>query len=280
VWIKKSEVRELSGNIRKIIDGQSVDLRDNREGGWGILKNDIHTLAYRKNEQVDILQKERNAMSDTLVNISHQIKTPLTSMMIMAELLENALTAGETPADKQTEFLSNIKAGLARMEWFAYALLKIAKLDAGAVEFKTETIPSNELIGLALEPLQILLDVKNQGIEIVNGAELPCDRRWTSEALTNLIKNASEASPDGGAIRIECGSNPICKWISVTDSGNGIEKNKIYKLFKRFEGSNHEKGCGIGLPLALAIMRGQNGDIEIDGGGNGQGAVFTLKFFK
>jgi len=122
--------------------------------------------------------------------------------------------------------------------------------------------------------------VKNQHVDVVHSAEFLCDRRWTSEALTNLIKNASEASPDGGTIRIESGTNPICKWISITDSGTGIEKSKIFSLFKRFEGSSHEKGYGIGLPLALAIMRGQNGDIEVDGGGNGQGATFTLKFFK
>ena len=103
---------------------------------------------------------------------------------------------------------------------------------------------------------------------------------WTGEALTNIIKNASEVSPEGSIIHIEAGTNPICKWISVTDSGAGIEKSKIFNLFKRFEGSGHDKGHGVGLPLALAIMRGQNGDIEADGGGNGKGATFTLKFYK
>ena len=274
VWIKKAEVKKLSGNIRKIIDGQTVDLRDNCEGEWGMLKNDIHTLAYRQKEQVDVLQKERAAMTDTLVNISHQIKTPLTSMMIMADLLENA------PPGKQAEFLSNIKAGLVRMEWLASALLKIAKLDAGAVEFEADAIYSSELINLALAPLQILLELKNQSVEIEGSINMLCDRRWTGEALTNLIKNASEISPEGSIIRIETGTNPICKWISVTDSGTGIEKSKIFSLFKRFEGSNHDKGYGIGLPLALAIMRGQNGDIEVDGGGNGKGATFTLKLFR
>jgi len=195
-------------------------------------------------------------------------------MMIMADLLENA------PPDKQTEFLSNIKAGLVRMEWFASALLKIAKLDAGVVEFGVDTISSGELISVALEPLQILLELKNQSVDYVGDIPLLCDRRWTVEALSNIIKNASEISPENSIIRIETGANPICKWISVTDSGVGIEKSKIFNLFKRFEGSSQDKGHGVGLPLALAIMRGQNGDIEVDGGGNGKGATFTLKFFK
>jgi len=274
VWVKKSEIKTLSNNIRKIIDGQEIDLRDNAEGIWGMLKNDIHTLAYHKVEEADVLQKERNAMTDTLVNISHQIKTPLTSMMIMADLLENA------PHDKKIEFLKNMKEGLVRMEWFASALLKIAKFDAGAVEFSLENILSSDLVKLALEPFQILLEIKNQSVEIVGDVNLLCDKRWTGEALSNIIKNASESSPKNGIIRIEAGNSPICKWISVTDSGEGIEKNKIGSLFRRFEASGSGKGYGIGLPLALAITRGQNGDIEVDGGGNGRGATFALKFFK
>ena len=274
MWIRKRDIKKLSDDIRKIIDGQELDIRDNREGVWGILKNDIHTLANLKNEQVDSLQRERDAMGDTLANISHQIKTPLTSMMIMADLLDNA------PPDKHTEFLMNMKTGLTRLEWLATALLKMAKLDAGAVDFTKEHIQTDILINLALEPLQILLDVKNQSIDVSGGAKLYCDKRWTAEALTNVIKNASDYSPEGGKIRIESGMNPICSWIAVTDSGEGIAGSKISGLFRRFEGSRSDKGYGIGLPLALAIMRGQNGDIEIDGGGKGSGATFTLKIYK
>ena len=166
------------------------------------------------------------------------------------------------------------------MEWLVSALLKMAKLDAGAVEFSKETIQSDVLIDIALEPLQILLDIKNQNVQISGGIELFCDKRWTGEALTNILKNASEYSPDGGNIRIESGVNPICTWISVTDSGEGIANNKIANLFKRFEGSQSDKGYGIGLPLALAIMRSQNGDIEVNGGKNGSGAIFTIKLYK
>jgi len=274
VWINKRDIKELSDNIRRIIDGQDIDLRDNREGVFGILKNDIHTLANQKNEQYNALQNERDVMRDTLTNISHQIKTPLTSMMIMADLLETA------PQDKQTEFLSNIRVGLMRLEWLASALLKMAKLDAGAVEFSQVTVSSDTLVDIALEPLQVLLDIKDQSVEIAGTIDLVCDKRWTVEALTNVIKNASEYSPQGSKISIESGMNPICSWISITDSGTGIPSSKIASLFKRFEGSRSDKGYGIGLPLALAIMRGQNGDIEVNGGGNNIGATFTLKFYR
>ena len=276
--ISSSEIKKLSADIRKIIDGQPIDLRENQEGIWQILKNDIHTLANLKNEQMRALRRERDVMADTLSNISHQLKTPLTSMMIMTDLLES--TMSETDG-KQVEFLSNIKIGLTRMEWLVSALLKMAKLDAGAIEFLHDGVQSSELINSALEPLLVLLDIKNQTIEISGEAELFCDKRWTAEALSNVLKNASEYSPESGKIHIEVGANPICKWISVTDSGAGIPANKIGGLFRRFAGSRSEKGYGIGLPLARAIMRGQDGDIEVIGGNKNkaQGTTFTLKFF-
>jgi len=265
--VRKSEIEKLSDDIRKLIDGQNIDIRDNSEGVWKILKNDIHTLASLKNEQVDVLGQERDTMKNTLENISHQIKTPLTSMLLMADLLENS------PPDKQAEFISNIKTGLTRLDWLATILLKMAKLDARAVDFSKERIQSGELIKLALEPLQILLDVNNQTIAVSSSIDLFCDKQWTAEALTNIIKNALEYSPNGSTITIESGTNPICSWISVTDSGTGISNSDIPKLFKRFEGSRSDKGFGVGLPLALAIMRGQNGDIEVEK------STFTLKFY-
>jgi signal transduction histidine kinase len=213
-------------------------------------------------------------LKETLADISHQLKTPLTSMSLMADLLENA------PREKQAEFIANIRSSLTRTEWLVSTLLKMAKLEAGAIEFSYAAISSENLIGLALEPLQIMLDVKNQQTEISGDEELFCDRRWTAEALTNVLKNASEHSPDNSTLAIRADANPICAYVSVTDSGSGIAKSDIANLFKRFQGARSDAGYGIGLPLALAIMRSQNGDIEVNGGGGGMGATFTLKFFK
>ena len=274
MWIKKQEIAELSQNIRKIIDGQDIDLRLSQEGAWNILKNDIHILAKLKNEQVSILEQDKHMLKDTLADISHQLKTPLTSMMIMADLLEDA------PPEKQAEFISNIKVGLARTEWLVSALLKMAKLEAGAVEFSPEIISSTDLINQAIAPLQIQLELKNQCSQIIGEAKLYCDKRWTGEALANIIKNASEHSPAGTTIRIESGLNPICNWISVTDNGPGLTTAQIAKIFRRFESSQNDAGYGIGLPLALAIMRSQNGDLEVLGGGSDAGATFTLKLFR
>ena len=269
--IKRREVEQLSVCIRRIIDGQAVDMRDNLEGRLSILKNDIHILACRLNEQAGTLQKEKIALADTLADISHQLKTPLTAMMVMVELLE------DVSAEKHAEFITNLKQGLTQTGWLVNSLLKMAKLGSGSVVFTPVSITASALLDLALQPLQILLDIKNQQVNLRGNAELICDKNWTTEALTNVIKNASEHSPESSAIEVAAGHNPLARWLSVTDMGKGIPVTEIKSVFRRFGGS--KKGTGIGLPLALAIMQGQNGDIEIDGGGSGQGATFMLKFY-
>lgn len=128
--------------------------------------------------------------------------------------------------------------------------------------------------------MRILLDVNGQGIEVLNDTGIECDRRWTAEALTNIIKNAIEHSPDGSRIEIDSGSNAIYKWISVRDHGAGMNKASYAALFQRFRYSTNENGFGIGMPLALSIMRGQGGDIDIEAPREGNGTVFILKFFK
>ena len=273
MWIRRSSVKKLSDDVKRLIAGADVDIRDNREGSLRILRNDIQTLAAYKKEQVDILQQERDILSDTLADISHQIKTPLTSMMIMSDLLEGA------PPEKQAEFISNIQSSLSKTEWLVSALLKMAKLDAKSVEFRVEQVDSNDLIEAAISPFKIQLELREQVVELVGTEKFICDKRWTVEALSNVIKNASEYSPDGGVIKIEVGANPICRWISVTDSGKGLSRMQIAKIFKRFEASNNPSGYGIGLPLALTIMKSQLGDIDVDGGGKGDGARFILKFY-
>jgi signal transduction histidine kinase len=276
MFIKKGEIEKLSADIRRIIDGQAIDLRDNLEGRLSILKNDIHTLAGSLNEQATHLQKEKSALANTLADISHQLKTPLTAMMVMTELLETA------PPEKIAEFILNLKQGLAQTGWLVNALLKMARLESGNVSFSPIEIPAEALLELALQPLQILLDIKDQRVEFSPPGDivLYCDKNWTAEALTNILKNASEHSPEGGIIEISAGVNPLCKWLKITDAGKGIPYTEIKGLFQRFGGSHKGRGTGIGLPLALAILRGQNGDIEVDGGGNKKGASFTMKFYK
>lgn len=265
---------QLSESIRQAIDGESVDFRDNHEGAWSLLKNDIHTLNQLKSEEGHQLERERNHMSESLADIAHQLKTPITSMLLMADLLEDA------PPEKQVEFIHNIKSGLSRMEWLVTVLLKMARLDSGNVTFNRQRVQSNDLIEEAIKPLAILLEIKEQRLEVSGQVDYWCDKSWTVEALSNVIKNASEHSPVGGRITILCGENPLYTWLSVEDSGNGLSQEGLRSLFQRFEYSDNIKGFGIGLPLALSIMREQKGEIEVEAGGKGRGACFTMKLYK
>ena len=129
MWIKKKEVEQLSEFVKGYISGEELDIRDNREGVFNILKNDIYSLVKKKNEQIKVIKSERDNLSDYMADISHQLKTPITSMMIMADLLEEAETG------KQAEFIHNIQVSLNKMEWLVGALLKMAKLDAHAIDF-------------------------------------------------------------------------------------------------------------------------------------------------
>ena len=274
MWIRKKEIEQLSDFVKGYISGEELDIRDNREGAFSVLKNDIYSLVNKKNEQIKAIESERDILSDYMADISHQLKTPITSMMIMADLLEGA------EPEKQAEFIHNIRFSLNKMEWLVGALLKMAKLDAHVIDFVKKDVKASELVEAVKPSVAILLDVNNQTLELKNDCVINCDKRWTVEALTNIVKNAIEYSPKDQVIEIDSGTNPMYDWISVKDSGNGIGKEQYAALFKRFENSTNENGFGIGMPLALSIVKGQGGTIDVDLGGEGQGSTIVIKFFK
>ena len=274
MWIRKKEITELSDAVRACMEGECKDIRDNKEGEFSILKNDIYALACAQQERIGQLEQERNVLSEYMADISHQLKTPITSMLIMADLLD-----GANP-EKQQEFIGNIKMSLTKMEWLVSGLLKMAKLDSKAVEFHPTVTKVSELVAAIKPSVEVLLDVNNQTMHVEHDMEILCDKRWTTEAFLNIVKNAIEHSGEGGSIVIDSGDNPIYQWISILDSGEGMKEEQYAALFKRFEHSTNENGFGIGMPLALSIIRGQGGDIDIDFGGNGKGATFFIKFYK
>ena len=274
MWIRKKEIEQLSEFVKGYISGDELDIRDNREGAFSVLKNDIYSLVNKKNEQIKAIESERDILSEYMADISHQLKTPITSMMIMADLLEDA------EPEKQAEFIHNIRFSLNKMEWLVGALLKMAKLDAHVIDFVKKDVKASELVEAVKPSVAILLDINNQTLELKNDCVINCDKRWTVEALTNIVKNAIEYSPKDQVIEIDSGTNPMYDWISVKDSGNGMSREQYAALFKRFENSTNENGFGIGMPLALSIVKGQGGTIDVDLGGEGQGSTIVIKFFK
>src|SRR5690606_1603515 len=200
-----AHVTGLSAYLRRIEGGDyTLDVRDNGEGSFSLLKNDLYKVTVRLREQAELLQKDKTALSNLIADISHQIKTPLTSMGVLADLLADDLSE-----DDRRTFVERLRAQLWRIQWLVTALLKLARLDAGTAAFKNEPVALHELVRRALEPLQIPLESKKQCLE-VHGDESSSftgDLNWSEEALTNVVKNCVEHTPEGGKIEIAYSAN-------------------------------------------------------------------------
>lgn len=277
--VVSAQVAGLSAYLRQIDAGDySLDVRDNGEGSFSLLKNDLYKVTVRLREQAELLQKDKTALSNLIADISHQIKTPLTSLGVLADLL-----AEDPPEADRRAFIERLRAQLGRIQWLTGALLKLARLDAGTAAFKSEPVDVHRLIEKALEPLQIPLEIKNQHLEIHwdDGASFTGDLNWSAEALTNVVKNCIEHTPEGGRIEIRYGANALYTEIMVSDNGEGIMSRDIPNIFNRFyRGENSgESSVGIGLALAKAIFTAQGGDISVRSE-PGAGTSFTIRVFR
>jgi signal transduction histidine kinase len=274
-----AQVVELSGYLRRIdASDYSLDVRDNGEGSFSLLKNDLYKVTVRLREQAGLLQKDKTALSNLIADISHQIKTPLTSLGVLADLL-----AEDPPEADRRAFVERLRAQLGRIQWLVAALLKLARLDAGTAAFKSEPVDMRRLIERALEPLQIQLEIKKQRLVIHGGegASFTGDLNWSAEALTNVVKNCVEHTSEGGKIEITYSANALYAEIIVSDDGEGIASRDLPNIFNRFyRGENAgENGVGIGLALAKAIFTAQGGDITVHSQ-PGVGTSFDIRVFR
>lgn len=274
------ELEKLSSYLQRIANGdQSLDIRDNVEGELSILKNHIYKVTLKLSESSSLLHNEKLKLTDAISDISHQLKTPLTSMVVMTDLLSNAALE----AEKRQEFTHNISIQLERMEWLVSSLLKLSKMDAGTITFKKEKIHVQMLIQKALEPVLVPMDIKEQSLNIV-GTESTSyigDFKWTIEAIINILKNCVEHTEEGGTITIRFSENVLFTEIIIEDTGEGISRKDLPYIFKRFyKGENaSEESIGIGLAMAYSIIKSQEGDIEVSSK-QGVGTTFHIKFYK
>jgi len=274
-----AQVAGLSAYLRQIDAGDyALDVRDNGEGSFSLLKNDLYKVTVRLREQAELLQKDKTALSNLISDVSHQIKTPLTSLGVLGDLL-----AEDPPDADRRAFVKRLRAQLGRIQWLVGALLKLARLDAGAAVFKREPVDVRRLIEVALEPLQIPLEIKKQRLEVHgdDGASFTGDLNWSAEALTNVVKNCVEHTPEGGKIEISYGANALYAEVIVSDDGDGIASRDLPNIFNRFyRGENAgENSVGIGLALAKAIFNAQGGDISVRSQ-PGVGTSFDIRVFR
>lgn len=272
------KIADLNNYLSLVCAGNYlIDIKDNTEGELSILKNNLYKVIVLLRSKNELLEKDKIYLADSLADISHQLKTPLTSLMVMVDLLKD-----EKNIDKQKQFISIIEIQISKIKWLVENLLKLSKLDAGTIKFKKEKIDVLSVITKSLSPFLVQMEMKNISLETtINDFSFTGDLNWTSEAVENIIKNYIEHTADNGKLNIETGVTNIYSYIKITDNGCGIKKKDLPHIFERFyQGENSSKeSVGIGLALAKTIVENQGGTIDVTSEEN-VGTEFIIKFNK
>ena len=270
-------LKTLSTQLEQLLQGRTpLAIADYEEGELSVLASQLQKVTLRLKENAEALTRDKSFLADSLADISHQLRTPLTTMNLTLGLLKN----NPSPAEREG-LLRELSGLLDRTEWLVETLLKLSKLDAGTVPFTSETVTAGVLFEKSAEPLLIPMELKEQTLD-TKGEEtsLSLDPVWTAEALGNILKNCMEHTPCGGTIRLSAQENPLYTALVVEDSGPGFAKEDLPHLFERFyKGKNaSQNSYGIGLALAQKIVTAQGGTITAANGK--EGACFTIRFYK
>lgn len=287
---------KMAANLDRVLAGErDIRLRDMSEGELAILSSEIDKVIARLNLTVDELQAEKLALSDALADISHQLKTPLTSIAISTELIRDRLSARGDSEDL-VERLCLIQTLQARVEDLVSALLKLARIDAGVIKLVCGDVDARELVRKSFEPLAIAFDIADVrfSADVQDGASYEGDLTWSVEALENILKNCMEHTPAGGCVSVRVTEDVLACRIRIEDTGPGIAESDLPHIFERFyrgsRGANatpsevNPAGVGIGLALSKSLVTAQGGTLTAenlrDENGNITGAAFNLVFFK
>ncbi|WP_239618930.1 sensor histidine kinase [Cohnella mopanensis] len=266
-WLLFRVIRRQLGEIRSLAVAMEDTVKHNRpmayrmydEGELGLLANSAQELTIRLRETIEQLHRDKAFLKDTVADISHQLKTPLASLMIYIDLLQ----AGQADAEHAAEFLRTCKRELDRMEWLTLTLLKLARLEADALQMSLRDTNLAETIQHAVHLISPLAVSKKVTLRIEDsdrGLIVPHDSHWLAEALANLFKNAVEHSPIGGTVSISWENTPVFVRVQVKDQGNGIDPRHLPHIFKKFyRNSSEGSGVGLGLPLAKSIVEKHGG---------------------
>lgn len=277
-YIKKDkQIKRISQQVEQVLYQQKdIYVQYYHEGSLSVLESEIVKLVNLLYEKNKILEDEKLLLKQSLEDISHQMKTPLTSLNLIQERLKKSDQLQKRKLLKEQQQL------LDKIEWLVYSLLNIASLDAGTVNFHLEHIQPSDMIHQLIQPFEILIDIKNIHImtHIDDHIIYYLDEKWTLEALSNIIKNCIEHVQEESIIDITCHQNPLYDEIIIQDNGTGIDPDDLPHIFERFyKGKNAtQQSVGIGLALSQMIIEKQNGTIDVEN--IYPGTKFTIHFYK
>lgn len=276
--IQKQQTMDIAKRIERINLGDySLQIDRNSEDELSLLDNQIYRTAVKFREQAENSNKDKENLQKSLSDISHQLKTPLTSIIVM---VDNILDDDDMPLEIRREFLNDIKHNTNTISFLVQSLLKLSKLDAEAVKFRYEQVEVKSIVDECIKNTAVMAEILGVRLETdCNDIILNCDRKWLCEAVTNIIKNCIEHSQNGN-IKITADQNKLYTKISIKDNGSGITKEDLPHIFERFyKGKNSsDDSVGIGLSLAKTIIEKQGGYISVSSELN-KGSEFVIKFF-
>ena len=279
-YVKMKNINNLTKVLEEINNkNYKIDIGDFTEDELSILKSEIYKTTIMLKEQADNSTLDKINLKDSLSNISHQLKTPLTSINIM---LDNILDSEEMSEDVRTEFINNIKREISNINFLVAGILKLSRLDANVVNFMVEKVKVKDIINECIKNVSSLCDLKNISIDVTGNEMLKinCDFKWQVEAITNILKNCVEHSNNNSKIDIKYINNKMYTEITIRDYGVGIPDKDVKHIFERFyKGSNSTSdSIGIGLSLSKSIIEQENGTVNVNSKLN-RGTIFTIRYY-
>lgn len=277
---RKNDIKDIIKYIEQINRrNYELEIDTISEDELSILKNEIYKTAVMLKEAALNSNKDKLNLKKSLEDISHQLKTPLTSILV---LLDNLIDEPDMDSSIRNDFIIDIKRNVININFLVQALLKLSKFDANTVHFIKKENDLEMIVKEAIKNVSTLCDLRNINIRlnILENAKVECDAKWQIEAITNIIKNAIEHSKDNSSIIINIDNNRVYSKIEVIDFGDGISKRDIKHIFERFyKGENAtSNSIGIGLALAKTIIEEDKGTIAVES--NESNTKFTIKYFK
>ena len=278
---KSKKIKEITKMISKINNRQfDININDFNEGELSILKNEISKTTIMLRQVADNSINDKLNLKDSLGDISHQLKTPLTSITIM---IDNILDNPDMDEKTRKRFLINIKREILNINFLVMSLLKLSKFDANVVKFNKESVYLKDIINESIKNVSMIKELKNITIKVSgdDNIKLLCDFKWQVESITNILKNSIEHTKEYGIVEVNYSENKLYTRILIKDNGKGIDNDDLPHIFDRFyKGENSsDDSFGIGLSLSKTIIEKEGGSITVKSTPN-IGTIFTIKYLK